>query len=86
MRASSVNITIPVFNETKRLRRCVPRLLLFLTRQKRFAYEIVIADNGSSDGTLAVAEELARQYPTVRVIHLEAKGRELALIETRILG
>lgn len=79
MSAFFVNITIPVFNETKRLRRGVPRLLLFLTRQKRFAYQIIIADNGSTDGTLAAAEELARQHPAVRVVHLEAKGRGRAL-------
>ena len=79
MSASFVNITIPVLNETKRLRTCVPKLLRYLARHDRLAYEIVIADNGSTDGTLAVAEELARQHPTVRVIHLEAKGRGRAL-------
>jgi glycosyltransferase involved in cell wall biosynthesis len=39
----------------------------------------VIADNGSTDGTLAVAETLARTYSEVTVLHVPTKGRGGAL-------
>ena len=39
----------------------------------------MIADNASTDATLAVAEGLAARYPRVSVLHLEEKGRGRAL-------
>ncbi|HEY0631176.1 MAG TPA: glycosyltransferase, partial [Thermoleophilaceae bacterium] len=40
---------------------------------------IVIADNASTDGTLAAARRLAYELPGVHVLHLPAKGRGRAL-------
>ena len=40
---------------------------------------ITIADNASTDDTLAVAQALAEELPDVEVIHLDAKGRGGAL-------
>ncbi|HKO33943.1 MAG TPA: glycosyltransferase, partial [Candidatus Limnocylindria bacterium] len=40
---------------------------------------ITIADNASTDGTLAVAHRLAEELPAVRVTHVDQKGRGLAL-------
>ena len=77
-----VCIAIPVFNEEKRLRDAVVKLHPFLTRHVRVDWEIVIADNGSNDRTLAIAETLSREFPGVRVIHLDEKGRGGALKRT----
>src|ERR1700682_5755242 len=32
-------------------------------------YEVIVVDDGSSDATAEIADELARTYPNVRVIH-----------------
>ncbi len=37
-------------------------------------YEVIVVDDGSSDATAEIADELARQYPHVRVVH-HAKNR-----------
>ena len=74
-----VNLTLPVFNESVRLAESVARLRAFLREHSRFTYEVVIADNGSTDQTLAVAEQLSRQWTDVRVVHLPEKGRGRAL-------
>jgi glycosyltransferase involved in cell wall biosynthesis len=37
-------------------------------------YEVIIVNDGSSDGTASIADELARTYPCVRVVH-HAKNR-----------
>lgn len=79
MSLPTVNVTVPVYNEVRRLARCVPKLHGFLTGLGGLNFEIVLADNGSTDGTLALAEELARQHRGVRVMHLEEKGRGRAL-------
>jgi glycosyltransferase involved in cell wall biosynthesis len=45
-----------------------------------YAWRIIIADNASTDGTLAVAQRLAAENPDdVGVVHLDRKGRGRAL-------
>ena len=74
-----VNITIPVFNEEKILPSSIGTLHQFLGQHCRFDWEIVIANNASTDATLARAQDLAQRYPGVRVFHLDQKGRGRAL-------
>lgn len=74
-----VNVTVPVFNEERRLSRNGPRLLTFLRDHCRFDFELVIASNASTDATLEVAHALASTDERVRVVHLERKGRGHAL-------
>lgn len=74
-----VNVTIPVYNEEKILPSSIGTLHAFLTRRCRFDWEIVIADNASTDKTLALAQSLSRELSGVLVIHLDQKGRGRAL-------
>ncbi|MBX3747937.1 MAG: glycosyltransferase family 2 protein [Verrucomicrobiae bacterium] len=77
--AIRVNVTVPVFNEERRLSRNGPRLLTFLRDHCRFDFELVIASNASTDATIEVAQALAATDERVRVVHLERKGRGRAL-------
>ncbi|WIX92293.1 bifunctional glycosyltransferase family 2/GtrA family protein [Amycolatopsis sp. DG1A-15b] len=79
---ATVDIVVPVYNEERALPGCVDVLREFLRDQFPFGWTIVIADNASTDGTLGVAEALAREHGSVRVCHLDRKGRGLALRET----
>ena len=74
-----VDVVIPVYNEERDLGPSVRRLHKFLTSRFPFSAAITIADNASKDGTLAVAQGLAKELPRVRVLHLDAKGRGRAL-------
>ena len=75
-----INITLPVLNEEKVLPQSVSRLCAFLSEHMPHrTWEIVIADNGSTDGTPSAATELAKSYPQVRYLRLEKRGRGLAL-------
>jgi glycosyltransferase involved in cell wall biosynthesis len=76
---NSVDVVIPVYNEEKELAHSVAVLRDFLGKNLSSRWRIVVADNGSVDGTLAVAQDLARQYPDVTCVHLELKGRGRAL-------
>jgi putative flippase GtrA len=76
-----LDIVIPVFDEERDLPGSVRRLHHFLATEVPYPARITVADNASTDGTLAVARRLARELPDVNVIHLDAKGRGGALRE-----
>ncbi len=72
-------VTVPAYNESKNLRKCV-ELLLKKTRALDEEFCIVIAEDGSTDGTDIIAQSLERTYPSVIHIHSARKlGRGLAL-------
>src|SRR5438128_5960953 len=77
-----VNVTIPVFNEETRLVQSLPKLHWFLREYCRFKFEIVIADNASTDRTLDIARSLSETHDGMRVMHLEEKGRGQAVKKT----
>ncbi|MDT5126215.1 MAG: hypothetical protein QOH54_1859 [Mycobacterium sp.] len=76
-----LDIVIPVFDEERDLPGSVRRLHHFLATEVPYPARITVADNASTDGTLAVAQQLARELPDVDVIHLDDKGRGGALQE-----
>jgi len=78
-----LNVTIPVYNEEKMLPVSIPVLHEFLSESmNEYEWEIVIADNASTDSTPDVAEDLSRNISRVRVERLEQKGRGRALKHT----
>lgn len=74
-----LDLVIPVFNEERDLERAVRTTRAFLDRSFPYPAQVTIADNASTDGTLAIARRLAAELPGVRVEHLDAKGRGRAL-------
>jgi glycosyltransferase involved in cell wall biosynthesis len=74
-----VDVVVPVYNEARDLGPSIRTLREFLDTKFPLPATITIADNASIDGTLAIAEGLARELPNVRVLHLDAKGRGRAL-------
>jgi glycosyltransferase involved in cell wall biosynthesis len=79
-RQESVEVVVPVYNEEVALPESIPALCAYLETYFPYRWSVVIADNASTDNTLAVARELAAAYhPHVSVMHLEEKGRGRAL-------
>ena len=77
---TSVDVVIPVYNEEEALARSVDILREYLDANlTTHRWRVVVADNGSIDGTLAIAEKLAGQYDDVGLVALELKGRGRAL-------
>lgn len=73
-----ISIVIPVYNEEGILHAAVVDL------RERLApfgwnYEIVLAENGSRDGTIVIASELSRKYPEVRLLSVGEPNYGLAL-------
>jgi len=76
---TSVDIVIPVYNEEHVLAESVATLRKFLSQGFPYEYRIVVADNASTDSTLAVAQRLAQEQPDVASLHIPQKGRGRAL-------
>jgi len=74
-----VNIVIPVYNEETDLEPSVRRLHAHLSAGMPYPFQITVADNASTDTTLEIANRLAAELPSVRVVHMPEKGRGRAL-------
>jgi glycosyltransferase involved in cell wall biosynthesis len=74
-----VEVVVPVYNEEKVLARSIRQLHSYLTDNLPFRFVITIAENASTDGTFAVAQQLCAELSGVRAVHLDRKGRGLAL-------
>jgi len=75
---STVDLTVvvPAYNETERLPIMLASTIDHLTSpdlKNKHTFEVLIVDDGSSDGTSAAALELAAKYPKcdIRVVTLE---------------
>jgi len=71
----SIDLTVvtPAFNETERMPSMLSTAITHLATQKKRTYEILVVDDGSSDGTADAALKLAANYPRadIRVVQLE---------------
>jgi len=67
-----VNITLPVYNEAAQLATNVRRVAEFLAGFEIGRWEIVIAENGSTDGSREIAERLTKEIANTNT---EIRGR-----------
>lgn len=68
-----VSIIVPARNEERNIRRCVTSLLA-QERAGAFDYEVLVVDDGSTDGTGRILKELATSHPAgdrLRVLRLD---------------
>jgi len=74
-----ISVVLPAYNEANRLRESVEKILDYL--EKNFKeFEIIIAEDGSKDGTDRIARELSERYEFVRHLHSKERlGRGKAL-------
>ena len=64
----NISIFFPVYNDERTIRTVTEKSMRIL-KELAHEYEILIIDDCSPDKSGAIADELARQYPCVRVIH-----------------
>ena len=69
-----LSVVMPCLNEAETLAICIKKAQRFFEREN-VRGEVVIADNGSTDGSIQIAEDLK-----ARVVHVQEKGYGNALI------
>ncbi len=74
-----VSLILPAYNEAERLKGTVRQVANALYKITP-SFEIIIAEDGSTDGTDRIAEELAKKYPYIKHMHSKDRlGRGKAL-------
>lgn len=72
--ATCISIVVPVFNAERELRSCVDSV----REQTHRRWELTLIDDGSTDSSGAIADELAAADPRIRVIHTVNGGASRA--------
>ena len=78
--APALSIVVPCFNEEKRLPRTIEQIERYLAGQG-IPYELILVDDGSTDGTRKIMDAAAKRSRRVRIQALprnRGKGRALA--------
>lgn len=69
-----LSIVIPAYNEARRLPVTLNTILDYLATQA-FEAEIIVVDDGSTDGTADRVNELSRAYPHLRLVRNDHRGK-----------
>jgi len=76
----TINLTIPIYNEEKQLANSITRICDFVSKNMNgYEWEIVIADNASTDSSPIIGKQLADTFSIVKYVRINKKGRGLAL-------
>ncbi len=73
----TISVTIPVFNEEGNLRQLCDQLIPVL-ESLRQPWEVVMVNDGSTDGSAGVLDELAERDKRIKVIHFRRNAGQTA--------
>src|ERR1035437_5449802 len=76
---AAVELVVPVYNEAHVLSESIQTLHEYMVSSLGLPFKITVADNASTDSTFKKALLLAEKFPEVKALHLDQKGRGLAL-------
>lgn len=80
-----LSVIIPAYNEERRLPGCLARLREYLPTLDR-EVEVIVAENGSADGTVAVVRECQRDMPYLRLLRVPTPGKGWAVRAGMLAG
>jgi dolichyl-phosphate beta-glucosyltransferase len=79
------SVVIPAFNEAARLPRYLDDIVLYLVSRGE-PWEVVVVDDGSSDGTADVVHAVAGQYGQVRLLRRPTNGGKGVAVRAGMLA
>jgi len=76
----SIDIVVPTYNEARAIPQNIPILHAYAREHlSGYQWSLVIADNGSTDGSAVIARDVAATLPNIRVLTYPQAGRGRAL-------
>lgn len=73
-----LSIIIPAYNEKRRILPTLQKVLSYLSGQT-YTWELIVADDGSTDSTPAIVEDVARTENRLKLLRLTHKGKGWAV-------
>ncbi len=73
-----LSVVIPAYNEAARISATLERVISYLEGQS-YSWEVLVADDGSSDGTAGLVSEIAATHPNLRLMSLSHRGKGWAV-------
>lgn len=77
--ASSISVVVPALNEADNLVETIPQIIAVLETMG-VDYEVLVIDDGSTDGTPQVMRQLRTEYPHLRSIQLRRNAGKAAAL------
>ncbi len=62
-----LSIVVPVYNETSRIASTLSQILAYV-EERLESWEVVVVDDGSTDGTMELVEKICGEVPAVRLL------------------
>ena len=78
--APFLSVIIPAYNESRRLPATLDKILAYFARQP-YTTEVVVVENGSTDTTADVVRRYMAEYPTVKLMRSQVRGKGNAVRE-----
>jgi glycosyltransferase involved in cell wall biosynthesis len=75
-----ISVTIPVFNEEESLPKLCARLTESLAKLP-VRWEVIFVNDGSTDGTAALLDEMAAAHPSFKVVHFRRNFGQTAAMQ-----
>ena len=80
MKKKKISIVVPIYNEEEGVKAFINDSLLLVCQNLNYDYEILLVNDGSTDNSLKILQELSTQHKSIRVISLSRNfGKEPAL-------
>jgi len=73
-----LSVVIPTFNEEARIADSLSKVIEYLQGQD-YSWEVVVADDGSTDRTVGLVGQAIVGHPNVRILHLQHRGKGWAV-------
>ncbi len=80
------SVVLPAYNERHRLPQYLERIRDYLEAHYPGAYELIVVDDGSTDGMAELLQSISANWPSLRVIRHEVNQGKGAAVRTGILA
>lgn len=74
-----LSVIIPMFNEERNLKRGVLEEIENYLKRRDYASEVIVSDDGSTDGSLKIVEKFAQYHPRFKLIKNIHAGKPFAI-------